>query len=159
MTIGKTIILTLWTFVYRVMSLLFNTLSTFVIAFHNFIVFHRKLLPDSFCLSRIDQIIKNKISIHKSDNVIRQCTLEITLNQSCCAVLCLVAQLCLILCDPMDCILSDSFVHGDSPGKNTGVGCHALLQGTFPIQGLNSGLLYCRQIFYLMNHLGSPNQS
>ena len=31
-------------------------------------------------------------------------------------------------------------VHGDSPGKNTGVGCHALLQGIFPTQGLNSGL-------------------
>ena len=26
-----------------------------------------------------------------------------------------------------------SSVHGDSPGKNTGVGCHALLQGIFPI--------------------------
>ena len=34
----------------------------------------------------------------------------------------------------------------DSPGKNTGVGCHALLQGIFPIQGLNLGLLHCRQI-------------
>ena len=33
----------------------------------------------------------------------------------------------------------------DSPGKNTGVGCHALLQGIFPTQGLNSGLQYCRQ--------------
>ena len=32
----------------------------------------------------------------------------------------------------------------DSPGKNTGVGCHALLQGIFPTQGLNSGLLHCR---------------
>ena len=32
------------------------------------------------------------------------------------------------------------FVHGDSPGQNTGVGCHALLQGIFPTQGLNPGL-------------------
>ena len=39
-----------------------------------------------------------------------------------------VAHLCLTLCDPMDCILPDSFVHGDYPGKNTGVGCHFLLQ-------------------------------
>ena len=31
------------------------------------------------------------------------------------------------LCDPMDCSLPDSAVHGDSPGKNTGVGCHFLL--------------------------------
>ena len=32
-------------------------------------------------------------------------------------------QLCLTLCDPMDCSLPDSFVHGNSPGKDTGVGC------------------------------------
>ena len=36
-------------------------------------------------------------------------------------------QSCLTLCDPMDCSLPGSSVHGDSPGKNTGVGCHALL--------------------------------
>ena len=35
----------------------------------------------------------------------------------------LVAQLCLTLCDPMDCSLPGSSVHGDSPSKNTGVGC------------------------------------
>ena len=33
-----------------------------------------------------------------------------------------------------------------SPGKNTGVGCHLLLQGIFPIQGLNLALLYCRRM-------------
>ena len=49
-----------------------------------------------------------------------------------CVVLCLVAQLCLTLCDPMDSSLPDSSVHGDSPGKNTGVSFHALLQGIFP---------------------------
>ena len=41
---------------------------------------------------------------------------------------CLVAQSCLTLCDPMDCSPPVSSVRGDSPGKNTGVGCHALLQ-------------------------------
>ena len=60
--------------------------------------------------------------------------------------MCLVAQSCLTLCDPMDCSLPGSSVHVDSPGKNTGVGCHALLQGIFPTQGLNPGLLQCRQI-------------
>ena len=49
----------------------------------------------------------------------------------------LVAQLCPSLCNPMDCSLPRFFVHGDSPGKNTGMGCHALLQGIFPTQGLN----------------------
>ena len=50
-------------------------------------------------------------------------------------------QSCLTLCDPMDCSPPSSSVHGDSPGKNTGVGCHALLQGIFPIQGSNPHLL------------------
>jgi len=40
----------------------------------------------------------------------------------------------------MDSSPAGSSVHGDSPGKNTGVGCHALLQGIFPTQGLNPGL-------------------
>ena len=39
------------------------------------------------------------------------------------AVLCLVAQSCLTLCDPMDYSLPGSSVHGDSPGKKTGVPC------------------------------------
>ena len=50
------------------------------------------------------------------------------------AVLWLVAQPCPALCDPMGCSPPGSSVHGDSPGKNTGVGCHALLQGIFPTQ-------------------------
>ena len=44
----------------------------------------------------------------------------------------------------------------DSPGKNTRVGCHALLQGIFPTQGASSGLLHCRQILYCLSHQGSP---
>ena len=73
-----------------------------------------------------------------------------------CAVLCLVAQLYPILCDSMDYSLPGSSVHGDSPGNNTGVGYHALLQGIFPTQGLNPGLLHCRQILYNLSHQGSP---
>ena len=37
-------------------------------------------------------------------------------------------------------------------GKNTGVGCHALLQGIFETQGSNPGLLHCRQIIYHLSH-------
>ena len=44
----------------------------------------------------------------------------------------------------------------DSPGKNTGVGCHFLLQGIFPTQGSNQGLLHCRQTLYPLSHQGSP---
>ena len=57
--------------------------------------------------------------------------------------------------DPMDCSLSGSSVHGDSPYKNTGVGCHALLQGIFPTQGLNPGLPHCGQILSHLSHQGS----
>ena len=68
-----------------------------------------------------------------------------------CCVLCLVAQSCLSLCDPMDYSPAGSSVHGDSPGKNIGVGFHALLQGIFPAQGLNPGLLHCRWILYQLS--------
>ena len=70
--------------------------------------------------------------------------------------MCLVAQSCPTLCNPMDCSPPGFSVHGDSPGKNTGVGCHALLQGTFLTQGLNPGLPHCRWILYRLSHQGSP---
>ena len=44
----------------------------------------------------------------------------------------------------------------NSPGQNTRVGSLSLLQGIFPIQGSNSGLLYCREILYQLSHQGSP---
>ena len=44
----------------------------------------------------------------------------------------------------------------DFPGKDTGVGCHFLLQGIFPTQGLNPGLLHHRQILYRLSYKGSP---
>ena len=59
-------------------------------------------------------------------------------------------------------VMSDSLqpswtvAHGDSTGKNTGMGCHPLLLGIFPTQGSNPGLPHCRQILYLLRHHGSP---
>ena len=50
-------------------------------------------------------------------------------------MLCLVTQFCLTLCDPVGFSPPGSSVHGDSPDKNTGVGCHALLQGNLPKPG------------------------
>ena len=44
----------------------------------------------------------------------------------------------------------------DFPGKSTGVGCHFLLQGIFPTQGLDPGLPHCRQTFYPLSYQGSP---
>ena len=55
----------------------------------------------------------------------------------------------------MDCSPSGSSVHGNSPVKNTGVGCHFLLQGIFLTQGSNPDLLTCRQILYHLSHQGS----
>ena len=67
-------------------------------------------------------------------------------------MLCLVAQSCLTLCDSMDHSPSGSSVQGEFLGKNTGVGCHALLQGIFSTQGSNPGFLHCRWIFYHLSH-------
>ena len=75
-----------------------------------------------------------------------RCTFLVGLSQGC-AVFCLVTQSCLTLCDPMNCSPPGSSVHGDSPGKNTGVGCHALLQGIFPTQGSNPGLPIAGRFF------------
>ena len=65
----------------------------------------------------------------------------------------LVAQLCLTLQSqgvrPVRSLCPWAF-----PGKNTGVGCHFLLQVIFLTQRLNLGLLHCRQIFYHLSHQG-----
>ena len=68
-----------------------------------------------------------------------------------------VAQLCPILCDPMDRgACTRLLCPRDFLGKSTGVGCHFLLQGIFPTQGLNPGLPHCRQTLYCLSHQGSP---
>ena len=54
--------------------------------------------------------------------------------------------------------LPSSSVDGDSPGRNTGVGFHALLQGIFPAQGWNPGLLCCRLILYQLSHQGNTGK-
>ena len=58
-------------------------------------------------------------------------------------------------CEPMDSSSPGSSVHY-CPGKDTGVGCHFLLQEIFPTQGSNSGFLHCRQILYQLSHKGRP---
>ena len=75
-------------------------------------------------------------------------------SKMCCVHL--VTQSCPTLCNPLDCSPPGSSVHGDSPGQNSGVGCHFLLQGIVPTQGWNPGLLHCRQILYHLSHQGSP---
>ena len=67
-------------------------------------------------------------------------------------------QSCPTLCDPINCSLPGSWVHGDSPGKSTAVGCHALLQGIFPTQGWDPCLLRsCIVVrFFTAESLGNP---
>ena len=72
------------------------------------------------------------------------------------ALLCLVVQSCPAFCNPMGCSPLGFSVHGNSPGKNTGVDCHALRQGIFPTQGSNPGLLHYGQILYHLSHQESP---
>ena len=63
----------------------------------------------------------------------------------------LVTQLCPTLFDPKD----YNLCQWDSPGKNSGVGCHSILQGIFLTQGLNSSLPLFRQILYCLIQQGS----
>ena len=72
-----------------------------------------------------------------------------------------VSQLCLTLCSPVDCSLPGSSIHGIFQARILewvaiiGVGCHFLLQGIFPTQGSNPGLLHCRQTLYHLSHQGN----
>ena len=71
----------------------------------------------------------------------------------CVCVCVLVAQSCLIFVTPWTTRLLCPW---NSPGKNTGVGCHSFLQGIFWTQGSNLGLLHCTQILYHLSYQGSP---
>ena len=65
-------------------------------------------------------------------------------------------QLYPTLCNPMDCSPPGSSVHGIFQERNTGVGCHFLLQGIFPTQRSNLDLPHCRWILYHLSHQRSP---
>ena len=67
---------------------------------------------------------------------------------------CIASQSCPIFCDLMDYSLTGSSIHGVYPGKNTEVGCHALLLRIFPPQGSNPGLPHYKQILYHWSHQG-----
>ena len=72
------------------------------------------------------------------------------------ACVCPCVQLCLTLCDPLDCSSPGSSVQGISQAKIvTGVGCHFLLQGIFLHQGLNPHLLHWQANSLLLSHLRS----
>ena len=75
----------------------------------------------------------------------------------CCPVL---TQSCPTLWDPVDCSPPGSSVYGASPGRNAGVGCHALLlREIFPTQGLNPGLTHGSQILLPSEPAGKPKNT
>ena len=98
--------------------------------------------------------LRGKIS--SSSVLENKCVWKLKACLKCLHVLSLVAQVSPALFDPMDCSPPGSSVHGDSPGKNTGVGCHALLQGIFPTQGSSSGVPHWRWVLYRLSNQGSP---
>ena len=83
--------------------------------------------------------------------------LGVSCNKSKVMIEVLVAPLCPTLCNLMDYSLLGSSVHGDSQGKNTGVGCRSLSQGIFSTQGPNPGFPHYRRILYHLSHQGSPH--
>ena len=110
------------------------------------------MLPTTSAHATAGPDVPHLAPIHSSGVSFRENFHTGKLNHYCC----LVAQSRPTLCDPMDCSPPGSSVHGDSPGKNVGVGSHVLLQGIFPTCRSNPGLLHCRRILYCLSHQGSP---
>ena len=136
MTTEKNIALTIWTFISKMMSLLFNTLSRFVIAF----------LPRSKCLlilwlQSLQWFLEPKKIKYVAASSFPPSVCHEVMGLDAMILHTRLLQSRPTLFDSMDCSISDSSVHGDSPGNNTGVGCHFLLQGILLTQGLNPCLL------------------
>ena len=142
MTAGKTVALTRRTFVGKVMSLLLNMLSRLVITF----LPRSKHILILSCIyqniSWVIQLIKdlwNSGQFKKFNYLTKFCGFSSVQSLS----------RVRLFANPWTVAHQAPLfsVHRDSPGKNTGVGCHALLQGIFPTQGSNPGLLHCRWFF------------
>ena len=89
------------------------------------------------------------IKVHKLISI------EYPRQYSKCCCYCLPSKSCPTLCDPMDCSPPGFSVHGISPGKNIGVGCHFLVQGLLLTQGSNSYLLHWQVDSLPLSHQGS----
>ena len=152
MTTGKTIALTRQTVVGKVMSLLFNMLSRLVITF----------LPRSKRLFMQDQFLhekkaEEKYNLTKLMNIFEKLWNYVSRYNPEICMCAKLLQLCSTLCDPME--PTRFLCPWDSPGKNTGAGCHALLQGNLPDLGLNPCLFHLLhwQAGSLLVPPGKPN--
>ena len=159
MTIGKTIALTRWTFVGKVLSLLFNILSRLVITF----LPRSKRLLISWLQSPsagetiLQTSIITYVHMYIHINIVQQPLQHIAKSEE------YVFQIYRIrnYISVNHSVVPDSlWSHGlqstrllcpwDFPGKDTGEGCHFLIQGVF--------LLHCRQILYQLSYKGSPKE-
>ena len=73
-------------------------------------------------------------TFHLQPFSLQSCNLSYLTPVNWCVCVCVLTQCCPILCDPVDCTVR-LLCPWDSPGQNTGVGCHSLLQGIFPTLG------------------------
>ena len=150
MTTGKTIALTRRTLVGKVMSLLLrlshNTCEVSGQARNSFSAAYQS--QSGFLWQLSPHPLQDTGSNGTLGRVLCSFTLVLSKGHVCEHAESL--QSCLILCNPMDYSPPGSPVHRDSPGKNIGVGCHALFQGIFLTQGSNLLLLGTgRQVLYL----------
>ena len=93
------------------------------------------LIHTSCCADQQPTSLSHSTQIHsplRKSKATRFLALSVRKWRACSQLCGLVAQSCPTLCDPMDCSPPGSSIRRDSPGKNTGVGCRALLQGIFP---------------------------
>ena len=93
-----------------------------ILSILHFTVLHLFIIKTTSLWGRMDTCIYMAESLHCSPETITSLLISY--------VLCLVAQLCLTLCNRMDCTPPGSSVYGDSPGKKNGVGCHASSRGS-----------------------------
>ena len=118
-------------------------------------LFSISFLPQKVSLLALFMFLAQVFLLPTETNLFYIATQDMCVCVCVCVCVCLVAQSCQTLCDPMDCSLTGSSVLGHSPGKNTGVGCHALLPGIFPTQESNPSFPRCRWILYHLSHQGS----
>ena len=111
------------------------------------------VFPASWCppsISSTSYTVSHTVGVQPVSELVNWHTSHKCLTKS---LLCLVAKWCPILCNPRTAKL---LCPCNSPSRNTGVGCHFLLQGIFLTQGSNPCLLYCRQILLQLIHKVKP---
>ena len=164
MTTGKTIALTRRTFVGKVMSLFLPNVLYMILDSIQDTIHLSSALPVSSWLtvSQISLAFDDIESFEMYLYFVEYPSIEICqmffIIRSVCVCVCVCVKLlqsCLSV-QPYELQPARLLCPWDSPGKNTGVACHFLLQEIYPTHGSNPGTLHCRQILHHLSHYGSP---